>query len=131
MRRACVGFSLLEVLVAFVILALALGVLMRVFSGALNNTVQARRYAQATMIAQSKLAEASAESPMQEGDASGDDDAGFHWRTHISRLILDEGYSELAEKLTLFRIDVEVGWQKGAQSEGQVRMATVRLGVNP
>ncbi len=131
MRRACVGFSLLEVLVAFVILALALGVLMRVFSGALNNTSQAKRYAQATMIAQSRLADAAAESPLQEGEASGDHDAGFHWRTRISRFASDEEGSELVERLALFRIDVEVGWQRGGRPEGQVRMSTLRLGVNP
>lgn len=131
MRRACVGFSLLEVLVAFVILALALGVLMRVFSGAINNTAQAKRYAQATMIAQTKLAEAAAESPLLEGETSGDHDNGFHWRTRTSRLDMAEENTELVEKLTLYRIDVEVNWPRGAQSEGQVRVATLRLGINP
>ena len=56
MRRACVGFSLLEILVAFVIMALALGVLMRVFSGPLNSTAVADHYAEARLNAESKLA---------------------------------------------------------------------------
>ena len=50
------GYTLIEVLVAFMILALALTVLMRIFSGGLRNVSVSSDYAVATLIAESRLA---------------------------------------------------------------------------
>ena len=52
------GFSMLEVLVAFVILALVGTALFRLFSGALNNASAADDYSRAVLVAESVLAEA-------------------------------------------------------------------------
>ena len=55
MRRAR-GFSLLEVLVAFVILAAVATALFRLFSGALANASAADEYSRAMLVAESALA---------------------------------------------------------------------------
>ena len=51
------GFSLLETLVAFAILAIVLTIIMQIFSGGARASRQSYEYAQATTIAESKLAE--------------------------------------------------------------------------
>ena len=53
-RPRCVrGFSLLEVLVAFVILALVATALFRLFSGALQNASAAEEWSRAVLVAES------------------------------------------------------------------------------
>jgi len=49
------GYSLIEVLVAFTILALTLTVLFRIFSGGLRNVDAAADYAMAVLVAEGKL----------------------------------------------------------------------------
>lgn len=72
------GFSLLEVLVAFVILALVLGTLMQIFAGGLRNIGLASEYQQAVLLGQSKLAAVGIELPLREGEFSGEFDPKFN-----------------------------------------------------
>src|ERR1700690_801183 len=58
------GFSLLEVLAAFVILALVGTALFRVFSGALGNVAASDEYSRATLYAESRLAGLGVETPL-------------------------------------------------------------------
>ena len=51
------GFSLIEMLVAMVILSLSLGVLYQAAAGAIRNARVSGEYTQAVMLAESKLAE--------------------------------------------------------------------------
>ena len=59
------GFSLLEVLVAFVILSLVATALFRLFSGALQNMSAADDYTKAVLVAESALATAGATQPLK------------------------------------------------------------------
>lgn len=77
------GFSLLEVLVAFVILGLVLGTLMEIFSGGLRNVGLASEYQRAALLAQSKLATVGIELPLKEGDSNGEFDSTFRWQLSI------------------------------------------------
>ncbi|MBL6699470.1 MAG: type II secretion system protein, partial [Luminiphilus sp.] len=51
------GFSLIEMLVALVVLSLSLGVLYQAAAGATRNVRVAAEYTEAVMLAESKLAE--------------------------------------------------------------------------
>ena len=62
------GFSLLEVLVAFVILSLVATALFRLFSGALQNVSAADDYSRAVLVAESALAAAAVDAPAPRGD---------------------------------------------------------------
>lgn len=82
MRRAR-GFSLLEILVAFTLLAVALAVLMQVFSRGVNNADLADRYAKANMLAESMLESIGSEIALAEGESSGEFADGYSWRASI------------------------------------------------
>ncbi|MEQ1517986.1 MAG: prepilin-type N-terminal cleavage/methylation domain-containing protein [Usitatibacteraceae bacterium] len=73
------GFSLLEILVAFTLLAVAMGVLMQIFSRGVNGATLADRYAKATMYAESKLASVGVVGELKEGTAAGKFDDDFSW----------------------------------------------------
>lgn len=78
------GFTLLEVLVAFVIAALASIVLYKAgFSGAAA-AVTAARYQEAVVRAQSRLASLGTLTALQAEQLSGDDGGGFHWQITIA-----------------------------------------------
>ena len=67
------GFSLLEVLVAFSILALALGVLLQSFSTGMRGVTQSGLYSRATLLAESIFARAGRDKGRRDRkDKSGD-----------------------------------------------------------
>ncbi|MBK8175513.1 MAG: prepilin-type N-terminal cleavage/methylation domain-containing protein [Rhodospirillales bacterium] len=78
------GFTLLEVLVAFAVLAVLIVPILQVFGGGMGSTRTARTVAMATLLARSKLAEVAAARPLAVGEAEGTfEDAGFRWRASI------------------------------------------------
>lgn len=77
------GFSLLEVLVAFSILALTLGILMRIFGGDGRLAVLANEHSRAVVLAESQLAKVGVETPLQPGHFSGVIDQTYSWRLQV------------------------------------------------
>ena len=112
------GFTLLEVLVAFAIAALGLAAGLQAVGGGVAAGDAAARRAEALLVAQSRLAEATALPP---DDRSGRD-AGLTWRTAVQPLgpASDGG-------LRLYRFEVAVRAADGAT----LNLATVRLRVEP
>ena len=78
------GFSLLEILVAFTLMALAMGILMQIFSRGVNGATIADQYSRAAMLAESKLATLGLDSALQEGESSGKFDDTFAWRLTVA-----------------------------------------------
>lgn len=78
------GFTLLEVMVAFIIAALASLILYQAgFNGAFE-AATAARYQEAMVRAQSRLAAIGKLTPLQPIQANGDDGGGFHWQLNIA-----------------------------------------------
>jgi general secretion pathway protein I len=81
---AAAGFTLLEVLAAFIIAALGSILLYQAaFEGAANATAAAR-YQEAVVRAQSRLASIGVLTSLQPETLSGDDGGGFTWRLIIT-----------------------------------------------
>jgi general secretion pathway protein I len=111
-KRGCRGFSLLEVLVAFTILAMLLGALFQVFSAGLRAARSGDRYTRATVIAQSQLAAIGVEHALLEGITSGTTDDDYHWRVTV-RAYRDDQLPETGLTLQPLAVDVEVFWEEG------------------
>lgn len=74
------GFSLLETLVAFTVLALSVGVLLRIFGGGAQMTGKADEHARAVTLAESLLVEkACEECELPPGETGGEFDEQFRW----------------------------------------------------
>lgn len=103
------GFSLLEVLVAFTILAMLLGALFQVFNTGLHAARYGDQYSRAVVVGESLVATLAGEDTLLEGVSSGVDEAGYHWRTTIARFYDTE--LEVTDLPVMpFRITVEVLW---------------------
>lgn len=119
------GLSLLEILVAFTILSLSLGILMRIFSDGLRSVDISRDQAQAIALAQSLLATAGVEQPLAGGTGSGEVAGKFHWQLQVESF-LDEPRIGVAENirtlpvLELWQITAKVGWDDGGVSRSVV-----------
>lgn len=110
-RRGSRGFALIEVVVAFAILALSLGVLYETFGGALRRSASAAQRELAALRVESLLAEFRGSGGLLPGTARGRDEAtGLEWR------ILRKAYlSELAPESAWVTeaVTVEVSWGAG------------------
>ncbi|MCB1915081.1 MAG: type II secretion system protein [Rhodocyclaceae bacterium] len=119
MRRAS-GFSLIEVLVAFSIMALALGVLYQSGAGSLRAAVLADQTTRAALWGRSLL-EAREAVPADGWHESGSTEDGFHWQIG-SRPLQDP--SELNTLMPLHEVAVTIDWtDRGRRRE--FRIATV------
>lgn len=121
------GFSLLEILVAFAVLALSLGVLMRIFGGGARLSGLADNYSRAVVIAESLLASADLEIPLQPGETSGDVDETFHWTMRVSPYQSEE-YVPFAENLPIapYLVELSVNWEDGDETRS-FELTTLRL----
>lgn len=117
------GFTLLEVLVAFVIAALALGVLFHGSLGGLRTAQVAGRYEEAVTRAQSHLAALTAGS-LTPGDRQGEDGNGFHWRVRVAPVALAATGSS-----ALYAVNVSISWMDG--SRRSVELDSERIGLAP
>jgi len=79
------GFTLIELIAAFVIFALGFGILMQILGGALRTTRQSAEATQAALYAQSLLDVQGIGQPLKEGSGSGDFDGTYHWQLNIQR----------------------------------------------
>jgi general secretion pathway protein I len=129
------GFSLLEVLVAFVILALVGTALFRLFSGALGNASLADEYSRATLYAESRLAGIGVETPLRQGTLQGTSDDGYYaWTVKVEPFsppgtTPDMETAVAAMAVRLWRLAVTVRWPGAPGSERSIALATQRVGI--
>ena len=115
-RNNASGFTLLEVMVAFIIASLAAVALYRAGFDGVNEALIAARLQEALVRAESHLAAIGNLTRLQDEQQSGDDGGGFHWDIRIS---------SGPQTGTLVLYDVIVRESFGARS---VILATKRLG---
>ena len=121
------GYSLMEVLVAFAILSLAVGAILSLFATGLRNTAVASDYARALTLAESQLAyyQGIDARRLDVGSNEGVEE-GFTWLNRISLYREDA----MAGGARLYRIDVDVRWGEGAKPRA-VQLSTLRIGKAP
>jgi general secretion pathway protein I len=120
------GFSLLEVLVAFAILSISLGVLMQIFSQASRTTVVSSQYSRAASLAESKLNAVGSAIPLEEGTFVGDPEGGIAWEIAIVPVELGAEFGA-EPPVTPYRVNATALWQDGAQARS-LTLSTLRLG---
>jgi len=136
--REDAGFTLLEVIVAFVIAALALGVLYQGAVGGLRAAQNASRYEQALSRARSRLVIAQYGSPLTPEDLQGDDGGGFRWRLRAVPAAATTvkksdpaGLRPAAQfPITLYAVNVWISWRDFGQDRS-VRLETELIGETP
>ncbi len=128
--RSQSGFTLLEIVVAFVVLSLVLSVVFEVFSTWLARTASLGERSQALAIAQSKLAGVGLEDAVKEGETRGESaDRRYRWTLRIERYgqAPDAG-APIQSTYSLYRAQSSVRWVGGDGIEQAIELAGLHLG---
>jgi general secretion pathway protein I len=136
MTRKEKGFTLLEILVAFVIATVALAFLFRSAVSGVASTKAAMQYEEGLSLARSHLAVVGHGLALRPLDQDGDDGKIFHW--HLRIVLLSSGVAERQvtasgpspPMLALYGVSVIVSWPSEVGMR-DIRLATTRLGVPP
>lgn len=124
------GFTLLELLLAFVVFALSFATVMEILSGSMRNTVRARHYSEAALTAQSLMDQVGLEIPLEEGTALQGDAGNYRWELEIYNYAQtgeNPASIELAEltNITLLQVDLVVSWGMSPREQSR-RFSTIR-----
>ena len=125
-RQSQRGFSLLEVLVAFAILAVSLGVLLGIFSRATSATIASAQYSQAATLAESLLTLAGHEIALEEGAVSGETESGFSWELVMFELDLTDEFPTSVPAVTAYRVNASVLWFDAGRPR-RLMLSTLKL----
>lgn len=122
------GFTLLEVVVALAIAAVAFVGLFQAGSGGLLAVDTAARAQEAVQRAQSHLAAVGRDAALVQGDFTDDDGGGYRWQLRVrpvaSRQVLAAGGNANATE-TLFDVEVTISWP-GRSGDRSVVLKTLR-----
>lgn len=119
-RRTLSGLSLLELLVALSIMALAVGVLYRVLGASVRNVGMLQDQQRAVLLGQSLLAAKDAVAP--EGWSEAGESAGYGWQVHSQPY----GAASAQQGITpLHEIVIDIHWFDRGQSH-QIQLRTLR-----
>lgn len=124
------GFTLLEILLAFVVFALSFTLVLEILGGSMRSAVRARHYTEAALLAQSLMDMVGSDIPLVEGGTSGDSPGGYEWSMDIVGFQPETGQerileiSELSGTL-LYWVDLEVRWGEETRSRA-VQFRTVK-----
>lgn len=125
------GFTLLEVLIAFVIAALAIAAMMNAVDSGLASSRAAAHYQEAVSRARSHLDLAMHSTVLAPADTQGDDGGGFHWHLRVTPAAstTDQfpGFARrTATTVTLYAVSATIRWQDG-HSTREVRLDSARV----
>ena len=125
------GFTLVEVVVAFVLLSLVLVTGFEVFTGGMRRAGDLDDRARALAVAQSQLALVGMEIPLKEGEHAGQSaDGRFRWTLGISRFqeAAQDPNQPLMSAYGLYRVEVVVAWKSAQERDQSMSLATLELG---
>ena len=103
------GFTLVEVLVAFAVLAVTMIALVNIFGTGFRGIAAAESKTLALRLAQSKLAEVASTWQLQTGEQSGRFDDKYAWRLRVTPYVA-AGSPGGTRRLAANWVEVEVSW---------------------
>ncbi|WP_230473659.1 type IV pilus modification PilV family protein [Dyella choica] len=128
--RQARGFSLLEVIAAIMLLAIAFAALMEVAGGSIRLSQKASDYTQAALWARSALDSRFVLEPVQPGLTQGSFDNRYRWRLQVTPWAVSNATPPgTPYAFRMYKLDLDVMWGS-APFEHTARFSTLRIGSN-
>lgn len=124
------GFTLIEVLLAFVVFTLSFTVVLEILSGAMRNTVRAKEYTEVALIAQSLMDQVGLDIRLEPGVSDSGEFGDYKWDLNIT--LFDDASEnsrtfELRELTGIELLEVECVISWGSKSrEHSMEFSTVK-----
>ena len=124
------GFTLIEVMVAFIIASLALGLLFQAASSSGTAAHRAGYYEEAVSRAKSHMAMVGRDADIAPGEREGDDGSGYRWRVSITPSAAAQPPQGATpdNQLVLYNVAVSVSWSDSGRAYSVV-LHTQRTGT--
>jgi general secretion pathway protein I len=122
------GFTLIEIVVALLVLSIASAVIFEGFSVGFRNARTADDFAHAVLIAQAKLAPNGVSDPLSAGVRSGEESDKYAWTVTVEPIEVASDDGATPSELQPFLIGVDVVWRDG-RTERTVSLSTLLLGA--
>ena len=124
------GFTLLEVMLAFVIFALSFATVLEIMAGSMRSVRRSSDDTQVALLAQSIIDLVGTEIPIEEGQFNGTDMDRYDWSMGIYLYAASDEEvrtQELAELsgIELYQIDMDISWQTGRRDRN-MHFSTIR-----
>lgn len=129
------GFTLLELLLAFLVFALSFAVVLEILSGSMRNTVRARHYSEAALTAQSIMDQVGLEIPLEDGTRMSGESGSYEWELDITMYEMAEqglGPTQVqdVDRTELLEVLLAVTWGEPPRQQ-TYEFATVKATVPP
>lgn len=124
----CRGFTLIEILVATMILSIALTVIMQLFSGGLRSARLSQDYTRGVFHAREKMEEILLADDVSTEAADGVFDDGYRWQTGVELVDTKEGEATEPLPVDTYLVTVRVSWPSGVR-EKKFELNTLKLQV--
>lgn len=122
------GYSLIEVIVAFALLAGALTLLLGTLSGAARQVRDSEAHSRAALYAQSLLAAQGVEAPLRPGHQGGEfEDGRFHWTLDVRPYADPHARNAAPQPSSASLLELELQLRWGEAPSQQLRWHTLRL----
>lgn len=130
------GFTLIEIVVAFVLLALVFSTGFELFASGMRRAAELEDQSRAIVVAQSRLALTGMEEQLKQGTVQGQtEDGRFQWAVAVTPT--DEAQPPPDQPqpgpgtFMLYRIDVRVDWKGADQRPHSYALASAAIGGRP
>ena len=132
-RRRSRGFTLLEVMLAFVIFALSFATVLEIMAGSMRSVGRASEDTEVALLAQSLMDSVGTEVPIEEGQYSGTGMDRYNWKMDISlydasaddtgEVGIDQELADMSG-IELYRVDLDIDWDTGRR-ERSLHFSTI------
>jgi len=120
------GYTLIEVLVAFVIVVMVFSVFARLFSSGMRNVSASANYARGVVLAESIMAEIGTEPAILPAESSGTEDGGYRWTVTVREFAPHIWNQFQGSAIAAYRVSVVVEWVHESGTRN-VSLSTVKL----
>ena len=127
-KRRNEGFSILEILIAFVVMALVVGSLLRLFGTSMHNVVLADEYSFAVQIAESRMQAVGSEIPVEQGSVTGEESGtSYNWAVNMEPVELDEDQDNFSLSVQPYQVTVVISWDSAGKKR-EFMLSSLRFG---
>ncbi|HKJ18042.1 MAG TPA: type II secretion system protein [Xanthomonadales bacterium] len=127
------GFTLLEVLLAFVIFSISFAVVLQIISGSIRNTMRSKQFTEVALIAQSVMDTVGLDIPLEMGSESSGDSGDYRWELRVMEYEPTEDPENISDALVLaeltgielLQVELLVIWGDPSDERSR-RFSTVR-----